>query len=156
MLDDPFYEAPHEVSESPLGTLLKIEKNVDTIKYLLPPTTAFSRFIYQSETLNGSKVSVSAYVLWPYSPRSQPDGYPVVAWAHRTNGFDADAGLSHHKNLWQHFLAPYQIALYGYVVVATDYAGLGVGKSSSGEPIVYKYMASPSQADDVIHSVRAA
>ncbi|KAL2053772.1 hypothetical protein ABVK25_006077 [Lepraria finkii] len=156
VLDDPFYEAPHEASESPLGTLLKIEKNVDTTKYLLPPTTAFSRFIYQSETLNGSKVPVSAYVLWPYSPRSQPDGYPVVAWAHGTSGFDANAGPSHHKNLWQHFLAPYQIALYGYVVVATDYAGLGVGKHSSGEPIVHEYMASPSQANDVIHSVRAA
>ena len=156
VLDDPFYEAPHEASESPLGTLLKIEKNVDTTKYLLPPTTAFSRFIYQSETLNGSKVPVSAYVLWPYSPRSQPDGYPVVGWAHGTSGFDANAAPSHHKNLGQHFLAPYQIALYGYVVVATDYAGLGVRKYPSGEPIVHEYMASPSQANDIIHSVGAA
>ena len=156
VLDDDFYEAPRETSESPLGTILKIEKNTDTTKYLLPTTTTFSRFLYQSVTLNGSKVPVSAYFLWPYSPRPQPDGYPVVAWAHGTSGFDANAAPSHHKNLWQHFLAPYQLALHGYVVVATDYAGLGVGRYPSGKPIVHEYLAPPSQANDVIYSVRAA
>lgn len=156
VLDDPFYDAPHAALECLPGTLLKIEKDVDTAKYLLPPTTALSRFVYQSETFNGSKVPVSAYILWPYSPRSQPDGYPIVAWAHGTSGFDANAAPSHHKNLWQHFLAPYQIALQGYVVVGTDYAGLGVKKYPSGEPIVHEYLTSPSQAKDVVYSVRAA
>ena len=156
VVNDPFYDAPQEASDSPPGTLLKIEKDTDTTKYLIPPTAALSRFVYQSETLRGSKVPVSGYVLWPYSPRSQPDGYPIVAWAHGTSGFDANAAPSHHKNLWQHFLAPYQIALQGYVVVATDYAGLGVKKYSSGQPIVHEYLASPSQAKDVVHSVTAA
>lgn len=156
VVDDPFYDAPQEASDSPPGTLLKIDKDVDTTNYLIPPTAALSRFIYQSETLRGSKVPVSGYVLWPYSPRSQPDGYPVVAWAHGTSGFDANAAPSHHKNLWQHFLAPYQIALQGYVVVATDYAGLGVRKHPSGQPIVHEYLASPSQAQDIVHSVTAA
>lgn len=156
VLDDSFYDAPQEASDSPPGTLLKVEKETDTTKYFLPPTATLSRFIYQSETLRGSKVPVSGYVLWPYSPRSQPDGYPIVAWAHGTSGFDANAAPSHHKNLWQHFLAPYQIALQGYVVVATDYAGLGVRKYPSGQPIVHEYIASPSQAKDVVHSVTAA
>lgn len=156
VVDDPFYDAPQEAFDSPPGTLLKIEKDVDTSKYLIPPTASLSRFMYQSETLRGSKVPVSAYVLWPYSPRSQPDGYPVVAWAHGTSGFDANAAPSHHKNLWQHFLCPYQIALQGYVVVATDYAGFGVQKYLSGQPIVHEYLASPSQANDLIHSVTAA
>ena len=153
---DPFYEAPHEASDAPPGTLLKVEKDTDTSKYLIPPTTALSRFIYQSETFRGSKVPVSGYILWPYSPRSQPDGYPVVAWAHGTSGLDANAAPSHHKNLWQHFQAPYQIALQGYVVVATDYAGLGVGRYPSGQSIVHEYLASPSQAKDVVYSVLAA
>lgn len=156
VVDDPFYDVPQEAVHSPPGTLLKIEKDTDTTKYLIPPTAALSRFVYQSETLRGSKVPVSGYVLWPYSPRSQPDGYPVVAWAHGTSGFDANAAPSHHKNLWQHFLAPYQIALQGYVVVATDYAGLGVKRYPSGQPIVHEYLASPSQAKDVVHSVTAA
>ncbi|KAF2105765.1 Alpha/Beta hydrolase protein, partial [Lophiotrema nucula] len=59
-------------------------------------------------------------------------------------------------NFWQHFLAPYNLALHGYVVVATDYAGLGVSKTASGEPIVHEYVAEPSQANDVIYSVQAA
>ena len=156
VVNDSFYNAPQEALDSPPGALLKIERETDTTKYMIPLTAALSRFIYQSETLRGSKVPVSAYVLWPYSPRSQPDGYPVVAWAHGTSGMDANAAPSHHRNLWQHFLAPYQIALQGYVVVATDYAGLGVKKDASGHPIVHEYLASPSQANDVVHSVTAA
>ena len=156
VVNDPFYHAPQEAMDAPPGTLLKVEKVTDTTKYLIPPTAALSRFMYQSETLRGSKVPVSGYVLWPYSPRSQPDGYPVVAWAHGTSGFEANAAPSHHKNLGQHFLAPYQIALQGYVVVATDYAGLGVPKYPSGQPIVHEYLASPSQASDILHSVSAA
>ena len=161
VINDPFYDAPHEPSDAPPGTLLKVEKTTDTSKYLTPSSCALSRFIYQSETLTGSKVPVSAYILWPYSPRSQQPpgnggGYPVVAWAHGTSGFDANAAPSHHKNLWQHFLAPYQIALQGYVVVATDYAGLGVHKYPSGEAIVHEYLAPPAQANDIVHSVTAA
>lgn len=156
VVDDPFYDAPQESSDAAPGTLLKIDTDVDTSKYLIPPTTSLSRFVYQSETLKGSKVPVSAYVLWPYSPRSQPDGYPIVAWAHGTSGFDANAAPSHHKNLWQHFLCPYQIALQGYVVVATDYAGFGIHKYVSGQPIIHEYLAPPSQANDVIHSITAA
>ena len=97
-------------------------------------------------------------MLWPYSPRSrsQLDGYPVVAWAHGTSGFDANAAPSHHKNLWQHFLAPHQIALQGYVVVATDYAGLGVREYPSGQSIIHEYLTPPSQANDVLYSVTAA
>lgn len=106
VVNDPFYDTPQEALDSPPGTLLKLEKDTDTARYLLPPTAALSRFVYQSETLGGSKVPVSGYVLWPYSPRSQPDGYPVVAWAHGTSGFDANAAPSHHKNLLQHFFAP--------------------------------------------------
>ena len=156
VVNDPFYDAPQAALDSPPGTLLKVEKDVDTSKYLIPPTASISRFVYQSETLRGSKVPVSAYVLWPYSPRSQPDGYPIVAWAHGTSGFDANAAPSHHKNLWQHFLCPYQIALQGYVVVATDYAGFGVHKTSSGQPIIHEYLTPPSQAKDIVNSVTAA
>lgn len=157
MHDDPFYEVAAKDSKSSPGTLLKLEKTTDTTKYLLPPSTALSRFIYQSETLSGSPVPVSAFILWPYSPRRQPDGgHPVVAWAHGTSGLAANTAPSHLKNLWQHYLAPYQIALQGYVVVGTDYAGLGVSKDGSGRDIMHEYLASPAQANDVVYSVAAA
>ena len=155
--EDPFYSAPsQEDAKAAPGTLFKVEKDVDTSKFLLPATTALSRFVYQSETMSGVKTPVSAYILWPYSPRSQSDGYSVVAWAHGTSGFGPNAAPSNHKNLWQHFQAPYQLTLQGYVLVATDYAGLGVSKHASGESIGIEWCTGPSQANDVIYSVQAA
>lgn len=43
-----------------------------------------------------------------------------------------------------------------YVVVAADYAGLGVGKDALGKPTVHEYLASSSHAHDVFYSVQAA
>ena len=156
VLEHPSYRCPQEAANLPPGSLIKLEKNVDTTSYLIPSATAMSRILYQSETLKGHLVPVSAFVLWPYSPRSQPDGYSVVAWAHGTSGADANTAPSNNKTLWQHFLAPYQLALQGYVVVATDYAGLGVEKTASGEHITHEYLSPPSQANDVVYSVKAA
>ena len=154
--DDPFYTPPHDTLAATPGSLLKVEEETDTSKYMIPPGTGLSRFMYVSESLTGSAVPVSGLILWPYSPRSQADGYQIVAWAHGSSGAAPDSAPSHHKNLWQHFLAPYQLALQGYVVVATDYAGLGVSKNASGHPIIHQYLACPSHANDVIYSVQAA
>ena len=153
---DPFYTVSPETADARPGTLLKVETDTDSSKYLLPSSTAISRIVYQSETINGSAVPVSACVLWPYAPRKHEGRYLIAAWAHGTSGITADSAPSSHKRIQQHFLAPYQILLQGYVVIATDYAGLGVSKTASGKHIVHEYLASPAQANDVVHSVRAA
>lgn len=154
--DDAFYVAPSNSSAAPPGALLKVEEDTDTSKYLIPAGITISRFVYQSQNLTGSSVPVSAIILWPYSPRSQADGFQVVAWAHGTSGITPEFAPSHHKNLWQHFQAPYQLALQGYVVVATDYAGLGIAKNASGDAITHGYLTCPSHANDVVYSVQAA
>ena len=156
VIDDSFYDTPNDATDAPPGKLLKVENHVDTSKYLIPPGTALSRIVYQSENLNGHAVPVSALIIWPYTTSPLPDGHPVVAWAHGTSGGSPDCAPSHMKNIWQHFLAPYQLALQGYVVVATDYAGLGVGKDYTGKPIVHEYLSFPSHANDIIYSVGAA
>ena len=71
-------------------------------------------------------------------------------------GITAQSAPSNHKALWQHYLGPFQLALMGYVVVATDYAGLGIGKDTDGKEILHEYMASPAHANDVVYSVQAA
>ena len=111
--NDFFYECLDEAGSAAPGTLLKVEKHIDTSEYLLPPGTALSRFMYQSENLNGQPVPVSALIIWPYTASSIPDGHPVVAWAHGTSGVSPDCAPSHHKNIWQHFLSPYQLVLHG-------------------------------------------
>jgi pimeloyl-ACP methyl ester carboxylesterase len=156
VLDDPFYTVPQGSEDAAPGTLIKVEKKVNTSLFTIPPATALSRFVFQSKTFNGSSVPVSGFVLWPYSPRRLPDGFPIVAWAHGTSGLAPNCAPSHIKNLWQHFLGPYQLALQGYVLIAVDYAGLGVGKDGSGKQIVHEYLASPSHANDVIYGVQAA
>ena len=154
--DDPFYAVPKDSATALPGTLLKLEKDVDTSMFTLPPATALSRLMFQSKTFHGSLVPVSGFILWPYSPRNLADGYAVVAWSHGTTGVAPNSAPSHMKNLHQHYLGPYQLALQGYVVVAADYAGLGVGTDASGNHIAHEYLASPSHANDVLYSVQAA
>ena len=154
--EDPFYIVPLEASNAVPGTLLKVERQSDASLYTLAPNLSLSRFMYQSQTSNGSLVPVTAYVLWPYLARDYGDGLPVVAWAHGTSGVNHECAPSNMQNLWHHFQAPYQLALLGYVVVATDYAGLGVGADASGKPIVHEYLNGSAQANDIRYSVHAA
>lgn len=155
---DPFYTVPINTSNAPPGTLLKLERQTDTSLYTLPPNISLSRLIYQSQTSSGSLVPVSACIIWPYVARAYPNisGYPAVAWAHGTSGSNAECAPSNIKNLWHHFQAPYQLALNGYVVIATDYAGLGVGVDEDGKCIVFEYLTGCAQASDIAFSIQAA
>lgn len=154
--EDPFYTVPQNATDVAPGTLLKVERETNTSLYTLAPNLSLSRFIYQSKTSNGTLVPVSAYVLWPYIARDYGDGLPVVVWAHGTSGISDECAPSNIQNLWHHFQAPYQLALLGYVVVATDYAGLGVGADASGNFIVHEYLNGLAQANDVAYSIPAA
>jgi alpha-beta hydrolase superfamily lysophospholipase len=154
--DDDFYSVPRNASLAPVGALLKVQVDSNTSAYTLPPNTALSRIMYQTETLNGSKIPASAYVLWPYSPRTHPDGYPVIGWAHGASGGFGNCAPSHVKDLWYQSEAPYTLALQGYVVVAPDYAGLGVNKDAEGKPILHPHLAFQAHANDLVNAVHAA
>lgn len=154
--EDPFYTVPKNATDVAPGTLLKVERETNTSFYTLAPNLSLSRFMYQSKTSNGTLVPVSAYILWPYIAREYGDGLPVVVWAHGTSGANDECAPSNIQNLWHHFQAPYQLALLGYVVVATDYAGLGVGADASGKFIVHEYLNGLAQANDVAYSIPAA
>ncbi|KAL8918033.1 MAG: hypothetical protein Q9172_005583 [Xanthocarpia lactea] len=155
--NDSIYHAPANSSNLPAGTLLKLEFYTNTSLYTLPPQTALSRILYQSKDFNGSLVPASAYILWPYSPRTQPDEtYQVVAWAHGFTGAFPECAPSHSKDLAYQFAAPYPLVLQGYVIVAPDYAGLGVSRTARGEPIVHQLFASHAAANDLFYAVEAA
>ena len=155
--NESIYQAPANSSKLPAGTLLKLEFYTNTSLYTLPPQTALSRILYQSKILNGSLVPASAYILWPYSPHTQPDGtYQVVAWAHGTTGVFPECAPSHSKSLVYQFTAPYPLVLQGYVVVAPDYAGLGVSRTARGDPIIHQLYASQAAANDLFYAVEAA
>ena len=154
--EDDFYKLPENSSNAPAGTLFKSE-DADPRVYELPPATSLARISYQSVNLEGDLVPASGYVLFPYSPRKNEDGsLQVVVWCHGTSGLFPEAGPSHIKNLWQHYLAPFPLALQGYAVVATDYAGLGLPRDGDGYEIVHEYLAAPAAANDALYALEAA
>lgn len=154
---DPFYrDLPPDCSSARPGALIKVETITNTSLYTLSPSTALSRIIFQTKDLQGRTLPASAYILWPYNPRRSEDGYQVVASAHGTSGITANCAPSHIRNLWQHYLAPFQLALQGYVVVAPDYAGMGVFHDCNNQPIPFQYLAGPAHANDIVYSVQAA
>lgn len=154
---DEFYSnVPRNASSAPAGSLLKVQVNVNTSAYSLPPNTALSRIMFVSESINGSKIPASAYVLWPYAPRSQEDGFAVVGWAHGTSGTFGECAPSHMRSLLYQFAAPFTLAMQGYVVVAPDYAGLGVNKDGEGQSIKHVPGVADSNANDLFYSVQAA
>ena len=154
--EEDFYRVPSDTSSLAAGSLLKLQLDANASAYALPPGTALSRILYQTKTLNGSLVPASAYILWPYAARSQPDGYAVVGFAHGSSGWLPECAPSHWINLNYEFRIPYLLALQGYVVVATDYVGLGVAKDGAGKPTAHPWLSSPSHANDVFYSIQAA
>ncbi|EOD48287.1 putative secretory protein [Neofusicoccum parvum UCRNP2] len=163
---DPFYTWPLSNGSQPQilpGSLLSVEEITDTSLYTVPPSVSLSRILYQTSTLNGTAITASAYVLWPYLPRgfANPNvtGLPVVGWAHGTSGVMSECAPSHIRNLWYQYKATYVLALQGYVVVAPDYAGLGVGASPSDdddEGVRHPWLSAYAHANDLLYAVQAA
>lgn len=155
--EDHFYRVDASTVHLAPGKLITVERDLDTSRFSLPPGSALSRFVYQSKSMAGASVPVSACILWPHAPRVDEKGhFHVVAWSHGTSGLYADAAPSQYKNLWQHYLGPFPLVQQGYVVVATDYAGLGVATTGDGRPIHHEYLSGPAQANDVAYSILAA
>ncbi|MGW5649610.1 alpha/beta hydrolase family protein [Saccharopolyspora sp. NPDC003752] len=110
---------------------------------------------YTSADADGKPVTVSGTVSVPGSPPPQA-GWPVISWAHGTTGTadacapsaDRPGGPAHsYVGLVDQTLDQWVAA--GYVVVQTDYEGLGT-------PGEHPYLNGPSAANAVADIVRAA
>lgn len=162
---DDFYNLPplteDEIPTAP-GKLIKLQEVTNPLPYVIPSKTAISRFIYSSTNLNGTLLPASAYVLWPYQARKincakdQAAKAPVVLWTHGTSGFYPSGGPSTHRALFYGDFMPFALAQAGYIVVAADYAGLGVGKSWDGSTIPHQYLAAHAGAFDALNALKAA
>ncbi|KAF2438377.1 alpha/beta-hydrolase [Karstenula rhodostoma CBS 690.94] len=154
--EDPFYQVAPGWADADFGTVFRVE-DMDPTLYTIPPTTSISRILYQSKSFLGKKTPASGYVLFPYSPRKIKGGsVPVVVWGHGTSGLHPESGPSHLRDLWQNAQGPTPLVQQGYVVVAPDYAGLGVGKNAAGKNITHEYLTGPAQANDMEYALKAA
>jgi len=103
---------------------------------------------YRSTGLHGESIPVTGLAYAPQTP-VPPGGRPVVAWAHPTTGIADACAPSLHPNGYGHVPSLETLLKRGYVVVETDYPGLGT-------PGPHPYMVGVSEARAVVDSVRAA
>lgn len=140
-----FYSTPDPLPAGNPGDLIRSQQFDE---YELPTSVSTVRILYHSRSAGGQDVAVSGVVVYPYGKKPPARGWPVIAWAHGTNGVGRLCAPSLTRNL-EHgpFLAMY--VNLGYAVVATDYAGLGTHFRNA-------FLDGPSNATDVINSVPAA
>jgi acetyl esterase/lipase len=98
--------------------------------------------------MDGKPIMVSGVVIIPLLP-PPPGGRPIVAWAHPTTGVVSPCAPSLALFGFQQIQGLRDMLARGYVVVVTDYPGLG-----TAEP--HPYLVGDSEARAVIDSVRAA
>jgi acetyl esterase/lipase len=107
------------------------------------------RILYRSTGLTGEPIAVSGAIFIP--PGASPrDGRNVIAWGHPTSGVVEPCAPSFMPDVAGLIWGLPQMLAEGYVVVATDYPGLGV------PGMIHPYLIGVSEARAVLDSVRAA
>lgn len=136
-----FYEPPAEVPAEP-GRVIRHE-GFDTG---VPEGAEAHLVLYTTTQYDGSAAVASATVL---VPTDAPDGpRPVLAWAHGTTGIVPGCAPSLLDDPFAGIPALRQALDAGWVVVATDYVGLGT-------PGPHQYLVGDSAARNTLDSVRA-
>jgi pimeloyl-ACP methyl ester carboxylesterase len=156
----PFYQAAQAIA--PNGKLGQIVKK-EQIKTSVKGAQAW-RIAYISSDVAERKTVVTGAIIAPIGAAPK-EGRPILAWAHGTTGSAQNCGPSQILDptapLNEYFLpdgnswTDYGIANVeqfikeGYVIVATDYQGLGGGGK-------HQYAVAGTNGRDVINSARAA
>lgn len=156
----PFYKAV--TGMKPLGKLGQVIAR-ERVATSVPGAVAW-RIAYISSDMADKKTISTGLVIVPRG-KAPKDGRPVMSWAHGTTGTAQSCGPSQvvdpavplneyflpNGNSWTDYGVP-AIAEFikaGYVVVATDYQGLGGGGK-------HEYQLVETQARDAIDAIRAA
>lgn len=140
----PFYTPAEALSLTTPGSLIKQEDlGVD-----VPGGGKGLRVLYISQLSDGTATVASGMVFIPPGPVPE-GGRPVVAWAHPTVGMGEQCAPSRTDDPLSDLDWLEDMMKRGWVVTATDYAGLGT-------PGVERFLIGRDEARDVINSVRAA
>lgn len=155
----PFYAAVIKMSpEGKLGQVIKQEKIATSLK-----GAQAWRIAYISSDIAGRKTISTGLVIAPLGP-APAGGRPVMTWAHGTTGSAQNCGPSQvidpavplneyflvGGNSWTDYGIPAveEFLKEGYVLVATDYQGLGGGGR-------HQYSVAATNAMDTINAARA-
>jgi pimeloyl-ACP methyl ester carboxylesterase len=140
---DAFYAAMPAEMLGKAGTLVRSEA-------IKPPpgASAAYRILYRSPGLRNEPIVISGVVIVPDGP-APASGRPIVAWGHGTTGVARHCAPSLDPNQFDKISGLGDFLKHGFVVVATDYPGLG----TSG---MHPYLIGFSQGRAIIDAVRAA
>ncbi len=105
------------------------------------------RILYRSTGFNNEPIAVSGTIIFPAGPAPR-EGRNIIAWAHYTTGVAERCAPTLLPDLSGTIAGLDDMLARGYVVVATDYEGLGV-------PGIHPYLVGTSEARSVLDSVRA-
>ena len=156
----PFYQSVMKMkAEGKLGQIIKKEKVATSI-----PGAEAWRVAYISSDMNDKPTISTGLILAP-TGAAPAGGRPIISWSHGTTGNAQNCGPSQVTNpaqsLNQYFLvngnswtdyglpSPEQFIKDGYVVVGTDYQGLGGGGR-------HQYAVAKTNGRDAINAARAA
>lgn len=141
---DAFYTAPEDVPAEP-GALLRAEPFTRRI----PDGAAAWRILYTTTRNQGVPATASAIVVAPADAATEPR--PVIAWAHGTTGVARNCAPSVLAEPLESgaFYALDRVLEQGWVLVATDYVGLGT-------PGPHPYLVGQPEGRSVLDAVRAA
>ncbi|GIK42237.1 MAG: hypothetical protein BroJett011_60700 [Chloroflexota bacterium] len=138
-----FYTPPNPLPPGAPGTIIRQELLNDN----LPEGAVAWRVMYLSTGMNGEPIAVSGTVVAPKA--ASPAPRPVIAWSHGTVGVLPQCGVSHTPDPYKQTPVVELMVGQGFVVVATDYSGLGT-------PGVHPYLVGNISAYSILDSVRAA
>lgn len=137
----PFYDVPATLPAGGPGTVIKTED-----VHLEGLQGTMQRVMYKSVSITGEDIAVTGLIATPATP-PPPGGYKVVDWAHGTTGMADVCAPSLDAASQLGFVNTFLSR--GWVVVATDYEGLGT-------PGLHPYIVGESEARGVVDIVRAA
>lgn len=137
-----FYAAPRPLPAGKPGALIRSRP------IAAPPGAVGWKVLYHSRDLDGHDIAVSGVVYAPEGP-APPGGRPVVAWAHATTGVGDACAPSRGPDPAGTIPWIRDLLDEGYVVAATDYAGLGTDG-------VHPYLVGALEGRSVLDSIRAA
>ena len=106
------------------------------------------RILYESSGVRGEPIVVSGIAVIPDSV-AEPGGRPVVAWGHPTTGVAQQCAPSLARSSLSEIQGLSALVSRGYIVVATDYPGLGA-------PGIHPYLVGISEGRAILDSVRVA
>ena len=138
-----FYAPPSPMAKKPPGTII-LSEAIDA-----PAGAKAWRILYHSRSVDGRDIAVSGVVVVPTAAAAPKGGRTVVTWAHGTTGLADQCAPSKAVDAAANipFVGP--LLDDGYVVVATDYEGLG-------PPGVHPYLVGESEGRGVLDAARAA